>query len=75
MNKAGVHVFIGCLLMLVAGTSVRSGSCVGIVTATGMSTEIGKIQRMLSDNMRVDTPLSLALDTFGEDLAKVKKCS
>eukprot|EP00959_Pyramimonas_sp_CCMP1952_P066908 1397108-Pyramimonas_sp.AAC.1 len=55
-----------------AGTSLVSGSCIGIVTATGMATEMGSIQDALSSDVHVDTPLSLALDTFGEDLAKVR---
>jgi len=59
--------------MLFASTTVSNGSCVGIVTGTGMATEIGAIQRAVEDAAQDDTqtPLQQKLDAFGELLAKV----
>eukprot|EP00628_Pelagophyceae_sp_CCMP2097_P003318 CAMPEP_0184086110 /NCGR_PEP_ID=MMETSP0974-20121125/5046_1 /TAXON_ID=483370 /ORGANISM="non described non described, Strain CCMP2097" /LENGTH=1165 /DNA_ID=CAMNT_0026388793 /DNA_START=36 /DNA_END=3532 /DNA_ORIENTATION=+ len=59
--------------MLFAGTAVASGSCVGIVTATGMATEIGKIQGAITEAAAEvdDTPLKKKLDEFGVLLTQV----
>jgi P-type Ca2+ transporter type 2C len=59
--------------MLFAGTAIANGSCIGIVAATGMDTEIGKIQEQIqqASHEEDDTPLKKKLDEFGELLAKV----
>lgn len=59
--------------MLFAGTAVANGSGLGVVTATGMATEIGKIQSQIAaaSAEEDDTPLKQKLDEFGELLAKV----
>eukprot|EP00250_Pteridium_aquilinum_P007551 c17239_g1_i1 orf=372-3581(-) len=56
-----------------AGTTVVNGSCVCIVTATGMNTEIGKIQAQIQEAalQEEDTPLKKKLDQFGEWLTIV----
>ncbi|MCO5559133.1 hypothetical protein L7F22_012725 [Adiantum nelumboides] len=56
-----------------AGTTVVNGSCVCIVTATGMGTEIGKIQAQIQEAAMQDedTPLKKKLDQFGEWLTIV----
>jgi len=74
----------GC--MLFAGTAVSNGSGTGVVVATGMATEIGKIQAQIAsvrsggggggeggagDEPSMDTPLKRRLDEFGELLARV----
>jgi len=55
--------------MAYSGTLVVSGQARGIVVATGMSTELGKINRMLSDIRRLTTPLLRQVDRFGRMLA------
>lgn len=62
--------------MLFAGTAVSNGHGVGIVTAIGMATEIGKIQAQITAaaEEEEDTPLKQKLDEFGELLAKVCAC-
>ena len=59
--------------MLFSGTTVSNGTCVGIVVATGMSTEIGVIQSQVQQAAEEEekTPLGQKIDAFGELLAKV----
>ncbi|KAL2641799.1 hypothetical protein R1flu_009386 [Riccia fluitans] len=59
--------------MVFAGTTVIYGSCTCIVSATGMLTEIGKIQSQILDasGETYDTPLSRKLDEFADTLTKV----
>ncbi|EDO06521.1 calcium ATPase SERCA-like family protein [Babesia bovis T2Bo] len=58
--------------LLFCGTTVSAGSCVGVVIATGMSTEIGAIQAAVleADNQDRSTPLQRMLDDFGTTLSK-----
>jgi len=60
--------------MLFAGSAVASGAGSGIVTATGMATEIGKIQSDIqaASEQEMDTPLKQKLDEFGGQLANVR---
>nr|CCA24190.1 hypothetical protein SELMODRAFT_102055 [Albugo laibachii Nc14] len=59
--------------MLYATTTVVNGIGRGVVTATGMSTEIGKIQQSVQEAASEEeaTPLKKKLDAFGELLSKV----
>mmetsp|Transcript_7445 Transcript_7445/g.12862 ORF Transcript_7445/g.12862 Transcript_7445/m.12862 type:complete len:1044 (+) Transcript_7445:87-3218(+) len=59
--------------MLFSGTAIASGIVVGIVTATGMDTEIGKIQSQIKEASEEEdvTPLKKKLNEFGEMLARV----
>jgi len=59
--------------MLFSSTTVSNGGCVGVVSATGMQAEIGKIQSAVTDASQEEdqTPLQQKLDEFGELLAKV----
>ena len=59
--------------MLFSGTAVSSGSCYGIVTATGAASEIGKINAAIVDaaDEQDDTPLKKKLDAFGVLLTQV----
>jgi Ca2+-transporting ATPase len=59
--------------MLFSSTTVSSGACVGVVVATGMSTEIGHIQASVVEAAADEeqTPLQQKLDEFGKALANM----
>ena len=52
--------------MLYAGTLVTRGHGQGLVVATGMETEMGRIAEMLQDVEREPTPLQQRLDQLGK---------
>ena len=53
--------------MAYMGTSVVSGNAKGVVIATGSSTEIGKINKMLSETEEITTPLIQKINDFGKN--------
>ncbi|WP_096202963.1 cation-transporting P-type ATPase [Bacillus sp. FJAT-45350] len=57
--------------MVFSGTSVASGTGVGIVTATGKDTELGKINKSISEVEVLKTPLIKQTDNFGKMVALV----
>ncbi len=57
--------------MVYSGTVVVYGQARGIVVATGGNTELGRIDRMLSEIRSVTTPLLRQIDRFGRILALV----
>eukprot|EP00922_Rhytidocystis_sp_ex-Travisia-forbesii_P044892 GHVS01066931.1.p1 GENE.GHVS01066931.1~~GHVS01066931.1.p1 ORF type:complete len:864 (+),score=103.16 GHVS01066931.1:409-3000(+) len=58
---------------LFASTTIVSGHAIAIVTSTGMSTEIGKIQTAVQQagEEETQTPLQIKLDEFGATLSRV----
>ncbi|XP_019706528.1 calcium-transporting ATPase 4, endoplasmic reticulum-type isoform X2 [Elaeis guineensis] len=59
--------------MVFAGTTVVNGSCVCLVTQTGMNTEIGKIHSQIHEASQSEdeTPLKKKLNEFGELLTAI----
>ncbi len=54
-----------------SGTSVVYGRAKGVVVETGAHTELGKINRMMSDVDQLTTPLLRQIDSFGKALSVV----
>lgn len=54
------------------GTNIAAGRAIGVVVATGVQTEIGKIRDEMASTDPERTPLQQKLDQFGEQLSKVR---
>lgn len=59
----------GC--MAYSGTLVSSGRATAVVAATGASTEIGKINKMVSDVQKLSTPLTRQMNKLSKALSLV----
>ncbi len=57
--------------ILFNGTECESGNCIGVVIATGLSTEIGKIAGELNESEETLSPLQEKLEEFGALLEKL----
>ena len=53
------------------GTTVTNGRARGVVVATGMGTELGKVAGLLNDAMDRSTPLQLRLARFSKQLSLI----
>lgn len=54
--------------MVFSGTSVVSGTARGVVVETGLRTELGKINRMLSETVKTETPLTRSITRVAKTL-------
>ncbi len=54
--------------MVFAGTQIASGRGVGLVVATGIHTELGKIAKMVFEAVSPPTPLEKRLDKLGKKI-------
>ena len=54
------------------GTNIAAGKAIGVVIATGLSTEFGKIHHEMTKEDDAKTPLQEKLDEFGQQLSKVR---
>ena len=55
--------------MVFSGTVVTYGKATGVVVGTGEETEIGKINKMMSEVEEITTPLLQKIDRFGKYLS------
>lgn len=53
------------------GTSVASGTARGIVVETGLKTELGKINTMLTETVKTETPLTKSIASVAKSLTIV----
>ncbi len=54
--------------MAYAGTSVLSGRGVGIVTATGLNTELGEIAKKVNSTKDTKSPLTIRMEKFSKQI-------
>lgn len=70
VGQVGADAGLGDRMSMVySGTIVAAGAGTGVVTATGTSTEIGRIQSLIADVATIDTPLTRKLARFGRQLS------
>ncbi|TVR56806.1 MAG: cation-transporting P-type ATPase [Candidatus Competibacteraceae bacterium] len=60
--------------MAYSGTMVAAGRGVGVVTATGPATELGRINKMIAEVQTLATPLTRQMNRFSQILAVVIVC-
>jgi len=56
--------------LLFSGTNVAAGHAIGVVVGTGSNTEIGKINKSLSEEEDRKTPLKIKIEEFGDSLCR-----
>ena len=55
--------------MLFASTNVVTGRCIGIVTSTGLDTEIGKIADKINNTKEEKSPLTIRVEKFSKQIS------
>jgi magnesium-transporting ATPase (P-type) len=71
-EPAGENVGVGDRHgMAYSGTMVAAGRGLGVVTATGVATELGRINKMISEVQTLATPLTRQMNRFGKILSVV----
>lgn len=60
------------IMTFAQGTNIAAGRAIGVVVATGVQTEIGKIRDEMASTDPERTPLQQKLDQFGEQLSKAR---
>ncbi len=69
---SGDHMALGDRVNLAfKGTTVTNGRARGVVVATGMGTELGKVAGLLNDTLDRSTPLQLRLARFSKQLSLI----
>ena len=56
---------------LFSGTTIAAGKGIGIVAATGMNTEIGKIAHLVFEEPEVLTPMQVKLNNLGKTIGRI----
>ncbi len=57
--------------MAYSGTMVAAGRGVGVVTGTGVATELGRINKMIAEVETLATPLTRQMNSFGRTLSLI----
>ncbi len=55
--------------MVFAGSTITNGRGMGVVTATGLNTEVGKIARTVTDSKASKPPLIIRMERFARDIS------
>ncbi len=63
---------VTAIMTIAQGTNIAAGRAIGVVVATGVQTEIGKIRDEMASTDPERTPLQQKLDQFGEQLSKAR---
>ncbi|KAL7986669.1 hypothetical protein Chor_012952 [Crotalus horridus] len=71
VNQDKKNMLFSVSKILTRGTNISAGKAMGVVVATGVNTEIGKIRDEMVATEQERTPLQQKLDEFGEQLSKV----
>lgn len=65
----GSHPLADRKNMVFAGTTILTGRAVGMVVATGVTTEIGHIARKVTDTKESKSPLTIRMDKFSKQIS------
>ena len=56
---------------LFSGTTIATGKGIGIVTSTGMNTELGKIAHLVAEEKEEATPMQQKLNNLGKTIGRI----